>query len=159
MTASRTRIAAFWRQRTPREQLYLSVMLVALAVFAYWFALVVPLRTLAAAAEQRHVAAQARQARLPDMLAEIGQRQRPAATSLDAEGLQRSAEAAGVRVSVDAATTPGRWQLRFESTSPQALFTWLAQLRDGHAMVPLTASVRRAPAGVEGELVFPAPRP
>ncbi len=154
MTAGRTTAAAFWRQRTRREQAYLGVMLVSVAAFAYWFALVTPLRSLAADAERRHVAAQAQQARFPGVLEELARRQQPPMAALDVESLLRSAAAAGIGVSPDATSGQGRLTLRFEAAPAQAVFGWLSQLRDEHGLSPLKASVRRVPSGVEGELVF-----
>jgi len=159
MTAGRTTPAAFWRQRTPREQAYLAAMLVCVAAFAYWFALVAPLRSLAADAERRHVAAQTQQARFPGVLDELSRRQRAPRATLDTEALLRSAASAGLRVTPDATAGAGRVMLRFEAVPAQAVFAWLASLQDSHGLSPLKASLRRVPSGVEGELVFAAPGP
>lgn len=159
MTAPRTTPAAFWRQRTRREQAYLAAMLASMAAFTYWFALVAPLRSLAGDAERRHVAAQAQQARFPGVLEELARRQRPPMAALDAGALLRSAAAAGLSVTPDATSGPGRLMLRFEAVPAQALFAWLSQLRERHGLSPLEARVRRAPSGIEGEVVFAVPGP
>jgi len=159
MTAGRTTPIAFWRQRTRREQAYLAAMLACVAAFAYWFALVAPLRSLAADAERRHVVAQIQQGRFPGVLEELSRRQATALSALDSEALLQSAAAAGISVTPDAAPGPGRLMLRFEAVPAQSLFAWLSQLRESHGLSPLEASVRRVPSGVEGELVFAVPGP
>ena len=146
--------AAFWRQRTRREQTFLAVMLLSVATFTYVFGLESPLRAMAAQAERRHEVAQAAQARLPAALDELARRQRPPATALDTDALLQSAAAAGIALVPDATPTPGRLTLRFEAVPTQALFAWLAQVQEGQGRAPLKASIRRAAVGVEGELVF-----
>ena len=147
-------IAAFWHQRSRRERVYLAVMLAALAAFAYWFALVAPLRALAANAERRHVAAQAEQLAFPDVLAELALRRGAAAGPVQAPALVQSAADAGITVSADDSADAGRVSLRFEGVPPQALFAWLAQLRSDQGLAPTQATLGRGPSGLDGELVF-----
>lgn len=151
--------AAFWRQRSRREQVYLAVMLAALAAFVYWFALVAPLRTLAANAERRHVAAQTEQVAFPGVLAELALRRGAAAGPVQAPALVQSAAAAGITVSADDSADAGRVSLRFEGVPPQALFAWLAQLRSDQGLVPTQATLGRGPSGLDGELVFTTASP
>jgi type II secretory pathway component PulM len=152
-------IAAFWRQRSRRERVYLVVMLAALAAFAYWFALVAPLRALAANAERRHVAAQAEQVAFPGVLAELALRRGAAAGPVQAAALVQSAAAAGIAVSADDTSAAGRVVLRLEGVPPQALFAWLAQLRSDQGLAPTRATLGRGPSGLEGELVFTTASP
>lgn len=154
MSAGRSGLVRFWRERSGRERAYLAAMLMAIAAFVYWFALVAPLRSMAMAAEKRHLSAQGHETRFPGLLAELSQRQRAAPAAPDADALQRSAAAAGVRFSLDPSSSPGRIVLRFESVPAQTLFAWLAQLHEAQGWSPLKASLRRGPAGVDGELVF-----
>jgi general secretion pathway protein M len=145
---------AFWRQRTSRERAYLAVMAVALALFAYAFAVVSPLRSLAAQAERRHAIAQSEEASFPGVLAELAQREPVRAAGADAGTLVQSAVAAGIVVSQDAGAAPGRVTLRFEAVPAQALFAWLAAVRESQGLRPVKASIRRGSAGLDGEVTF-----
>lgn len=159
MTPAIARLGAFWRQRSRREQAYLAAMAFSLALFGYWFLLVLPLRALAAEAELRHVTAVAEQARFPGVLAEVAQRRRVPAAPTDAASLVRSAASAGFVVSPDASAEPGRITLRFQAAPPRALFAWLAALRDGQGLQPLAASLHRGPSGLDGEVSFATAAP
>jgi general secretion pathway protein M len=152
-------LAAFWQQRTSRERAFLSVMLVSLALFAYWFGLLAPLRNWAADAGLRHASAQAALQRLPGMLEEIQGRRPIARTAPDARFLTENAAAAGVIVAVDSAGQADPSTVRFRDVAPEALFAWLGKLRDAHGLSPSQASIRRTPSGVEGELTFAATPP
>lgn len=147
-------VATFWSQRSRREQVYLAIMLGSVAAFAYWFALVAPLRVLAADAERRHVAAQAEQVRFPGVLAELALRRHAASGPVQAQALVQGAAAAGITVSADDTSAAGRVSLRFEGVPPQRLFTWLAQLRSEQGLAPVKATLGRGPSGLDGELVF-----
>lgn len=152
-------LAAFWRQRTPRERSFLAVMLVSVALFAYWFGLLAPLRAWAADAGLRHASAQAALDRLPAALAEVEGRQRITFTAPDARFLTENAAATGLVIAVDSAGQANQSIVRFQAVAPEALFSWLAQLRNAHGLSPAQASIRRTPSGVEGELSFAATTP
>lgn len=152
-------VSAFWRQRSRREQVYLAVMLVSVGVFAYWFALLAPLRSLAAESERRHGVALAEQLRLPGVLAELSQRPRSSTATAEIAALVQSASSAGIAVSVDAPSAPGRTRLRFQAAPAEALFGWLSQLRQTQGLQPLQASLRHGAAGLDGEVTFEAAGP
>lgn len=152
-------LAAFWRQRTPRERAFLLVMLVSLALFSYWFGLLAPLRAWAEDAGLRHASAQAALDRLPAKLEEIQARQQLTVTAPDARFLTENAAASGLTVTVDGAGATSQSIVRFQGVAPDALFSWLAQLRDAHGLSPSQASIRRTATGVEGELSFAATTP
>ena len=154
MTPRAAALRDFWRQRTPRERVYLAVMAVSLALFAYVFLVVAPLRSMAALGERRHAGAQSEQARFASVLAELAQRQTAGTTPVDTATLLQSAVAAGVTVSPDASAAPGRVTLRFEAVPAQALFGWLAAVRGSQGLAPIKASLRRGPSGLDGEVTF-----
>lgn len=145
---------AFWRQRTPRERVYLAVMAVSLALFAYVFLVLAPLRSMAAQAERRHASAQSENVRFAGVLAELAQRQTASTAPVDTAALLQSAVAAGIVVSPDASAAPGRVTLRFEAVPAQALFGWLSAVHGSQGLAPIKASLRRGPSGLDGELTF-----
>lgn len=154
MTPRAVALRAFWRQRTPRERVYLAVMAVSLALFAYVFLVLAPLRSMAAQAERRHASAQSENLRFAGVLAELAQRQTASTAPVDTTTLLQSAVAAGIVVSPDASATPGRVTLRFEAVPAQALFGWLSAVRGSQGLAPIKASLRRGPSGLDGELTF-----
>lgn len=154
MSAAMRAWTAFWQQRTPRERVYLAVMGLSVGLFVYVFLLLAPLRAMAVEAERRHAVAQAAQAQFAAVLAELAGRRAPPDAGADTAALLESAAAAGLVMTSDATAAAGRITLRFEAAPPQALFAWLAQVRERHGLPPLAATLRRGPAGLDGEVTF-----
>lgn len=153
----RPRSLAWWQRRAPRERAMLAVMALMLVAFAWWYGLLVPLRALRDAAEDRHDRAVATLRQVEAAVSAPG-----GAAALapppTAEALQRllleSAREAGLAPSRQRSAAGGAFTLEFERVDPPALFGWLGMLATDHGLAPSSLRVVRADGAVRAEAGF-----
>lgn len=139
---------AWWQQREPRERAMLAIMCAAIAAFALWYVVFVPLRHARDAAQVRHVRAVADLAQVQAELAGMVElRERlpapPTDTAALAAAVLASAKQAGLEIAHRREDDVGGFGIESEAATPTQLFTWLDELRQRHGLVPTALSVAR----------------
>ncbi|NYZ63902.1 type II secretion system protein GspM [Luteimonas deserti] len=150
MTAAVLRLQSWWRQREPRERRMLGLMVLALAAFVLWYAVLVPLRQARASAQVRYERAALALVQTELQLAQLRTLdQRELAPPEDAAALKQTvmaaAQATGLAVSRERERDQdsGGFGIEVDAASPQQLFAWLDALRQAHGLAPSTLSVAK----------------
>lgn len=147
----------WWRARAPRERLMLWVMLLAMAGFVGWFAVLAPLSRFAAGAADRRVAATA-------LLAEVRAARAGLAAFTETRPLHdpgapleallaHTAGAAGVALS-NQSRDGNRLTIGIDAVAAPALVAWLDTLARQHGVAPIAMEVGERNGSLHAELVF-----
>jgi general secretion pathway protein M len=131
-------VAAWWRERSRREQVLLGVMLVLAAITFVWLLVVRPLGDALASARERHeraVVALAEARSQADIILRIeGQKSPPLEGTLDAL-VSASAAEAGFALSRITPDGDSRVAIAMSAVKPQAFFAWLDRLERERGLV------------------------
>ncbi len=151
------RLRPWWQARDQRERLMLTVMSVALAAFATWYGLFVPLRHLRDASQARYDRSlvELRQVQASARLHAVDKGDGPAlerdqSTRLVLQG----AEATGMAVSRRRTDSDGNLVLGLDSVAAPALFAWLDTLQEDHGLAPRSLQIERTGATLRAEVAF-----
>jgi general secretion pathway protein M len=140
-----TRIADWWRLRTPREQRLLLVMAGLFGIVFAWLLVIRPLGDRLADARERHGRAVLALAAMRDQADAIARLERGGPTSIGlaiTDVVTTAARGAGF---ADAAITPegvGGARVTIAAARAPALFGWVADLQRRHGLVVDRLSVR-----------------
>lgn len=148
--------SAWWRARNTRERAMLLVMSAALAAFAWWYGLLVPLRLWRAEAQGRYDRAAVEWLAVHDAGAAIRDLSagRPRDPATLAAAVLQAAEDAGVAVSRQRHDAQGRLALEVDAADAPALFEWLDTLQRQHAIAADRVLVERRDGRLRAELGF-----
>ncbi len=138
-------IRPWWDDRTRREQILLTIMLVLLAVTLLWLALLRPLALARSAAADRLGAALAAEARITAMagsLQAIERRRAPATTPL-LDQISQSASAAGLTIERLESPGDGAVAVRITAIRAEPLLRWLAALEQQDSILVERGTIRR----------------
>ena len=149
-----------WRQRSPREQVMLAVMAIALIAVLGWFGVVEPLGR--AVESSRDKAAQAG-ARLAGIEA-IGRAAGPGLTAGSSEPLaaivDASAQAAAVTIDRRREEPDGRLTVWLTSVEPGVMMGWLTSLAQAHGVAVTDVTASRLDGGLlEAQITLEQPAP
>lgn len=157
------RVQVWWRARDARERTMLTVMLILVGAFVYWYGLLWPLRSVRVttqahydravetlrAVESDAAAIRVRQADLPPM---------PTGDAL-ARRVLDSAKVAAVPVSRQRSDAQGDFSVDIDRVAAPALFAWLDALRRDHGIAPAALRITRADGLLRAEAVFDTETP
>ena len=155
MTAFRS-VGAWWHARNARERAMLLAMSTALAAFAWWYGLLVPLQLWRGEAQARYDCAAVewlavRQTGATIRELSVGRPRDPAAL---AAAVLSAAEDAGVAVSRQRHDAQGRLALEVDRADAPALFEWLDTLQRRHALAAERVLVERHDGRLRAQLGF-----
>lgn len=159
MKATTTRFKHWWSIRNARERAMLATMCIALAAFAWWYGLLMPLRLWREQARTRYDhAAAAWQATSTNAAAiaalAAAQPRNPealAATVLD------SARDAGIAVSRQRRDAQGRFVVDIDAVDAAQLQAWLDALQRRQRIAPQAVAIGKREGRLHAELGFDAP--
>ncbi|AWV06870.1 type II secretion system protein GspM [Marilutibacter maris] len=155
MNGQPRRIAEWWRARDDRERTMVATMLVMLAAFAYWYALLTPLRYLRDAARAGYDRAAADATAVRGLASELRLvRERDDRGRPGTRALLDSAADAGIAVSRRRRDEHGALVLGIDRVQSEPLFAWLAGLRHDHGIGPDTLHVERRDGALRVEVGF-----
>ncbi|KHL54038.1 type II secretion system protein GspM [Xanthomonas cannabis] len=131
------RMHPWWQARAPRERIMLTVMLLAIAAFIAWYALLVPLRHWRLSAQARYD-----QAAAALLIARASQ---PSATvaAVPLAGIVQRAQEAGILITQQRRGPTGALELQIDAVAGPTLFAWLEQLRQRDGVTPAGLDIRR----------------
>lgn len=152
-----SRAGEWWRTRDGRERRMLAVMFAAIAAFAWWYGLIVPMQRLRDGAREDYLqtvsAIQAMAADLERVVALRAAGPRPAGPdSLPATVLSTAAEA-GLAISRQR-DVDGGFEVGIDSAAATQVFAWLDTLRMQHGLAPDSLQVERHNGGVRVQASF-----
>lgn len=146
----------WWLAREPREKTMLTVMLVAMAAFVWWYGLLAPLRDLREQSRLRYdhsaaewMAVSAAAAVFREQAA-TGPRDDAAlaATVLDA------AQDAGIAVSRQRTVAPGTFAAGVDAVDAPQLLGWLERSHREHHLLVLQALIGKRDGRLQAEITF-----
>lgn len=158
MKATTIRFKQWWGSRNARERAMLVAMCIALAAFAWWYGLLMPLRLWREHARTRydHAAAawQATRANATAIAALVAaqprNRETLAATVLD------SAREAGIAVSRQRSDAQGRFVVDIDAVDAVQLQAWLDALQSKQRIAPQAVAIGKRDGRLHAELGFAA---
>ena len=158
MTTTTNRFKQWWGSRNGRERVMLAAMCIALAAFAWWYALLVPLRLWREQARTRydHAAAawQATRANATAIAALAAAQPRNRET-LAARVLE-SARDAGIAVSRQRSDAQGRFVVDIDAVDAVQLQAWLDALQRRQRIAPQAVAIGKRDGRLQAELGFAA---
>ena len=131
-------LTAWWRGRSRREQILLTILFALFGITFAWLLVVRPLGDSLAAARERHGEAVIALAEAKAGAAAIGslEKSRPAALAGPVElAVTESASAAGFQLSQIQGQGAGKVNLAIEAARPQALFAWVSEMERGKGLI------------------------
>lgn len=147
---------AWWRARNARERAMLLAMCAALAAFAWWYGLLVPLRLWREDAQGRYDRAAVGWLAVRDAGAAIRDLSagRPRDPATLAAVVLQAAEEAGVSVSRQRHDNEGRLALEIDAADAPALLEWLDTLQRQHAIAAERVLIEKRDGRLRAELGF-----
>lgn len=156
MTPMTTRFRQWWRGRDARERGMLWLMCVAIAAFAWWYGLLVPLRLWREDARTRYdhgVATwQATRANV-DTISALAAAQ-PRDDDALAAAVLGSARDAGISVSRQRSDPQGRFVVDIDAVDAPQLLGWLDALQRRHRIAPEAVAIGKREGRLQAELGF-----
>lgn len=143
-------VLPWWRARTSREKLLLSVMTALIAGVAIWYGVLSPIAAWKDAAAERRLDAAADLASVEADLARLNAEasDRPAVAAGPIEPLLiRTAEAAGLAIDRQQAEADGAQTAWLQAVQPQAVFGWVAELERNHGVTVSNITALKSPSG------------
>jgi general secretion pathway protein M len=129
----------WWQARAARERRMLLAMAAAVAAFAWWYGLLVPLERVRGHAEAGHrraaVALATVQAGLATLQAQGGVAP-PSGTAALAEAVANDARDSGIAIAREREGDAGEWVVEVDAADHAALVAWLARMRERHRLAP-----------------------
>ncbi len=150
-------LGTWWDGLQRREQRMVAVMLVAVAAFVYWYALLSPLHTVRDDRIARYDAAVADQREVSVAVAALrGVRGDGAASApmVDAAALVAHAAAVGVVVARQRTAEDGLLEVGIDAVAAPALFAWLDAASRDLGVAPTRLQVEATGASVRAVLAF-----
>lgn len=149
-------IRNWWRTRAPRERGMLLAMCAALAAFAWWYALLLPLRGWRAQAQARydHAAVEWLAARDGAIAIRDLSAGRPRDPSALAARVLATAEDAGIAVSRQRHDAQGLFEVELDAVQAPALLGWLDSLQRLHAIGAERVLVEKRDGRLHVQLAF-----
>lgn len=148
----------WWRARVPRERTMLLLMFAALAAFAYWYALLQPLRHLRDQARTSHALAASELAVVAADAATIDALRRQHAPAPGPEafapGILAGARQAGVAIARHRTGADGTLEVGIDAIDAPVLLSWLDALGADAGIAPLRMTVEKADGRLRVEAAF-----
>ncbi|MEA5124031.1 type II secretion system protein GspM [Xanthomonas floridensis] len=142
------RMQAWWQARAPRERGMLAIMLLAVAAFVGWYALLVPLRHWKDRAQSRYDhAAEA-------LLAARASQRAATVTAVPLERILRSAREATIAITHHRVSPTGTLDLQIDRVSSASLFAWLEQLRQRDRLAPTQLDIARRDGQLQAHITL-----
>ncbi len=126
----------WWQGRAPRERIMVSVMVVAIAAFIGWYALLVPLRHWRSSAQARYD--QAAEALLVARASHAG-----TVAAIPLARIAQSARDATITITRQQRSPTGTLAVQIDTVTSPVLFAWLEQLRQRHGLTPSALEITR----------------
>lgn len=149
---------AWWQARNHRERAMLTLMLAALAAFAYWYALLLPMSWVRDQARTGYDLAASELSAVAGDAAAIRalQQQRPPLPRGEAftAAILASARDAGVAVARQRRAADGALELGIDAVDAPALLAWLDALRRVPGIAPRRISIEKADGRLRVEAAF-----
>lgn len=153
---ARSNATRWWLARDPREKTMLTVMLVAVAAFVWWYGLLVPLRQVREQARLRydHSAAEW----MAVSAAATVFREQAAAGPRDdaalAAAVLDAAQDAGVAVSRQRMVAPGTFAAGVDAVDAPQLLDWLERSRREHQLAVSQARIGKRDGRLQADITF-----
>lgn len=147
-------LPAWWQDRAPRERGMLALMMLALALFIGWYAVLAPLQRLADRARDRRGNAAALLAEVRAAVTETGSGGQAGIPADPLATLLQGAAAGGVSISRQRDGDGGNVVLGIDAVQAPALFAWLDTMRREHGIAPLGLEVEERNGQLQAEVTF-----
>ncbi|MCC4619206.1 type II secretion system protein M [Xanthomonas cassavae CFBP 4642] len=142
------RMQAWWQARAPRERGMLAIMLLAVAAFVGWYALLVPLRHWKGRAQSRYDHA------AETLLAARASHRAATVTAVPLERILRSAREATIAITHHRVSPTGTLDLQIDRVSSASLFAWLEQLRQRDHLAPTQLDITRRDGQLQAHITL-----
>jgi general secretion pathway protein M len=157
------RAQGWWRGLDARERTMVTIMLVMLVAFVYWYGMFHPLRGMHAAAQADYDRAVWQLRAVEADAAAIRMRQDRLSTPPTSDALARvlldSAKSTAVDVSRQRLDTQGHLGIEIDRVAAPALFAWLDQVGRTHGIAPVSLGAFRGEGHLRAEVVFDTQAP
>ncbi|APO96439.1 type II secretion system protein GspM [Xanthomonas vesicatoria] len=143
------RMPVWWKTRAPRERIMLSVMVIAIAAFIGWYALLTPLRHWRSSAQARYD--HAAQALLIARAAQPG----GTVAAIPLARITQSARDATITITRQQRSPTGTLAVQIDTVTSPVLFAWLEQLRQRDGLTPSALEITRRDGQLQVRCTFP----
>lgn len=152
------RAQGWWRGLDTRERTMLTIMLIMLGAFVYWYGMFRPLRGMHASAQADYDLAVWQLRAVEADAAALRMRQHRLSPPLTGDALARvlldSAKSTAVDVSRQRLDTQGHLGIEIDRVAAPALFAWLDQVGRTNGIAPVSLGVFRVEGQLRAEVVF-----